>query len=80
MSAVAMLAPSPARMNVFEFVRELIDGNRGAWIVFGVIVGIIAFFALYENMTGKSFVKSKEERREARRRRKHVVWESRRDD
>ena len=33
-----------------------------------------------KQVTGKDFVKSKEERREARKRRKHVLWEYKRDD
>ena len=68
------------RYDIFEFFQDLWQGESSAWIALGVIVGIISFFAFYKKVTGKQFVKSKKERREARNRRKHVVWEYRRGD
>lgn len=68
------------RYDTVDFVRELWRGETSAWIVFAAIAGTIAFFALYKKITGEDFVKSKEERREARKRRKHVLWEYKRDD
>ena len=41
--------------------------------------GCLGFFALYKKCTGRSFVKSRTERRAARHRRKYVVWEYKRD-
>ena len=63
------------RYDVFEFFQDLSQGEKSSWIALGVIVGIICFFAIYKKITGKQFVKSKKERREARKRRKHVIWE-----
>lgn len=69
-----------ARWSIVDFVRALVAGDTGAWIAFAAIAGCILFFILYKKVTGKDFVKSKEERREARKRRKHVLWEYKRDD
>ena len=41
---------------------------------------LAAFCATYKKLTGESLVKSRSQRREARRRRKHVVWEYKRGD
>lgn len=68
------------RYDIVDFVRGLWNGETSAWVVLGAIAGTIGFFAIYKQITGKDFVKSKAERREARRRRKHVLWEYRRDD
>lgn len=54
--------------------------DKAGWITYGAIAGVIAFFFLYKQITGKDFVKSPEERRKWRRKRKHVIWEYRRDD
>lgn len=67
------------RMNTFEFVQELVNGEPAAWIALAGIAGCIAFFIIYEKVTGQPFVKSRAERRAARRRRKQVIWEYRRD-
>lgn len=64
--------------DVFEFVSDLIAGDTSALIVLAVIVSTIAFFALYQKLTGQSFVKNKSERRAARNRRKFVFYESKR--
>lgn len=67
------------RYDVIDLIRDLASGDPMGWIAIGGIGGLIAFFALYQKFTGRSFVKSRKERREARRRRKHVIWEYRRD-
>ena len=67
------------RTSIFEFVGQLREGRPEAWIALGVLLSCVAFFALYEKITGRPFVKSREERRAARRRRKHVIWEYKRD-
>jgi hypothetical protein len=69
-----------ARSSVVDLIRGLVEGERSSWIALVIIAGCIAFFIAYEKVTGKSIVRSRKERREARRRRKHVVWEHRRDD
>jgi len=46
----------------------------------GLVFGCIAIFALHEMVTGRVFVKSRGERRAARRRRGRVLWEYERDD
>jgi hypothetical protein len=63
------------RTNIFEFVEQLRNGEPAAWIALAAIAGCIAFFIMYEKVTGEPFVKSRAERRAARRRRKHVIWE-----
>ena len=68
-----------ARLNVFEFAQLLYEGDTTAWIALAVLAGCIAFFALYEKVTGRPFVKSRQERREARNRRKFVLFEYKRD-
>jgi hypothetical protein len=68
------------RYDIIDFVRGLWQGDTSAWVLFAAIAGTITFFALYKKITGEDFVKSKEERREARKRRKHVLWEYKRDD
>ena len=70
----------PATGSVIDFFKRLVAGETGAWIAFSAIAGCILFFAFYKKVTGKDFVKSKKERREARKRRKHVLWEYKRDD
>lgn len=70
----------PARWDIVDFIKGLIAGDTGAWIALAAIAGCILFFILYKQVTGKDFVESKEERREARKRRKHVLWEYKRDD
>lgn len=68
------------RVSILEFIEMLTDGDTVAWIILGALAACIAFFILYEKMTGRPFVKSKKERREARHRRKHVLWEYKRGD
>ena len=67
------------RTNIFEFIGQLREGSLTAWIALGVIASCILFFAVYEKCTGRSFVKGRAERRAARHRRKHVIWEYKRD-
>ena len=67
------------RYDVVDFVTGLFRGDAMAWIALGMIAGLIAFFVVYEKVTGRPFVKSKKQRREARKRRKHVLWEYHRD-
>jgi hypothetical protein len=62
-----------------DFVSQLELEGLGTWITAAIVGGCIAFFVIYEKVTGKPFVKSKEERREARRRRKIVLWEYKRN-
>lgn len=76
-SPAPMLAHS--RYNTFDFIKDLANGDTGALIVLAVLAGIIAFFAIYKRITGRDFVKSRKERREARKRRHHVLWEYERD-
>lgn len=69
-----------ARKSIFEFIGDLWNGELTSWIALGAILATIAFFIIYKQVTGKDFVKSKKERRAARRRRKIVLWEYERDD
>jgi hypothetical protein len=68
------------RYDIIDLVKELWQGEPGAWAVLGAIVAFVTFLAAYQKVAGKSLVKSKRERREARCRRKHVIWEYKRDD
>ena len=63
-----------------DSINGLFRGEPGSWIAFSIVAGCVSFFILYEKVTGKPFVKSKEERRTARNRRKIVLWEYRRGD
>ncbi|MFP3914435.1 MAG: hypothetical protein ACLFWM_06140 [Actinomycetota bacterium] len=65
-------------MDTWEFIQTLVDGDTSSWMALAVIVGTVVFLALYQHVTGKSFVKSSEERRRARARRSGVLWERRR--
>lgn len=67
------------KLDIFEFMGGLLDGDALSWITLGAILGIIAFFALYQKVTGRSFVKSKKERRAWRESRHHVLWKYERD-
>jgi hypothetical protein len=66
--------------DIFDLIEGLSSGSILMWIALVVVLGSIGFFAIFEKVTGKSFVKSKEERRRARERRKHVIWKYERDD
>lgn len=68
------------RYDAVDFLRDLWRGETSAWLIFAAIAGTVAFFAIYKQVAGKDFVKSKEERRKDRKRRKHVLWEYKRDD
>ena len=72
--------PRRDRWDIFDFARELWHGEPVAWYALAAIIAFIATAAIYQKVTGKSLVKSKRERREARRRRKHVIWEYERSD
>jgi hypothetical protein len=76
-----MLSPTRTgyRLDTFEFIEGLVEGDPGVWITLGVIAATVAFFAVYEKVTGRSYVKDTEERRRAKHRHKHVLWEYRRD-
>lgn len=63
------------RYDLFDFLQGIYRGNIFPWLFIGFIVVWIVFNVTYKKWTGKSFVKSRKERREARRRRKIVVWE-----
>lgn len=76
-SLTSILAHS--RYNTFDFIRDLSHGDRGAILLLAGLFGFFAFCSYYNRITGKSFVKSKKERREARKRRYHVLWEYERD-
>lgn len=67
------------RYDVLDLISDLIAGDPQALIILAVIVFIIAFFATYQKITGKSLVKSKSERRAARNRRKIVLYERKYD-
>ena len=66
------------RYDIFDFVSDLINGDAMALYAIALIAGFITFCMAYKKFTGKSFVKSKKERREARHRRKFVLWEYKR--
>lgn len=67
-----------AKFSLLSILRGLWEGDFKSWLAIGFILGCIGFFVVYEKITGKSFVKTKQERREARNRRKIVLWEYRR--
>jgi hypothetical protein len=66
--------------DIFDAIEHLWAGDPFMWLAVGLIFACIAFFAVYELATGRSFVKSKYERRAARRRRQKVLWEHEPDD
>jgi len=68
-----------SRYDIFDFLAGLYRGETTPWIALGMIAGLIAFCVTYEKATGKPFVKSRKERRAARKRRKIVLWEYKRD-
>lgn len=78
LTAVPLLARD--RYTIFEFISDLWNGEPMGWLALGLIAGLIGFFVIYKQLTGEDFVKSRKERREARRKRKHVVWEYQRDE
>ena len=65
---------------MFDFIKAVFHGETASCVTVGVIGACVAFFILYEKVAGRPFVKSKEERREAMKRRKIVLWEYRRQD
>jgi heme exporter protein D len=68
------------RTDIFDAIEHLWAGDPLMWLAVGLIFACIAFFAVYQLVTGRSFVKSKAERRAARQRRQKVLWDYRRDD
>ena len=68
-----------ARQNIFEVFGALMRGEPMTWMAVAGIAGFIAFCIAYKRITGKHFVKSRKERREARRKRKIVLWEYKRE-
>lgn len=66
--------------DIFDAIEHLWAGDPFMWLAVGLIFTCIAFFGIYEVVTGRSFVKGKSERRAARRRRQRVLWEYERDD
>jgi len=73
------MTPAFARTGIADIVIGFVNGDAALWIALGAIAACVGFFILYEKVTGKSFVKSKRKRREARNRRKFVLWEYRRE-
>ena len=65
--------------NIFEIAEALSQGDPWAWGGIALVVGFIGFCIAYKKITGRDFVKSRSERREARRKRKVVLWEYRND-
>lgn len=68
-----------ARQDIFEVFGALMRGEPMTWMCVAGVVGFIAFCMAYKKITGKHFVKSRSERREARRKRKIVLWEYKRE-
>jgi len=60
------------------FYLQLWDGEPGAWIIVGVVLIVILAMAVAHKL-GYKFP-DKKARREARRKRKKVLWEYERDD
>ena len=65
--------------DIFDLIHGIQEGDPFMLLAVAFILGCIAFFFLYEKLTGRPFVKSKKERRRARERRKHVIWKYERD-
>jgi hypothetical protein len=61
--------------DIFDAIEHLWAGDPFMWLAVGFIFACIGFFAVHELATGRSFVKSKSERRAARRRRQKVLRE-----
>ena len=66
--------------DIFDLIHGLREGDPLMIGVVVLIVGMVAFFALHELVTGRPFVKSKKERRRAHERRHKVLWKYERDD
>lgn len=66
--------------DIFDLIQGLRDGDPVWFAVLAIIGGCILFFALYEALGGRPFVRSKKERRRARERRQSVLWKYERDD
>ena len=61
--------------DIVDVIRGLAGGDVLMWMALGFVFACVAFFALYETVTGRPYVKSRRERREALRRRRKVLWE-----
>ena len=66
--------------DIFDAIKNLADRDPLMIAAVALIFAFIAFIAVQEVVTGRSFVKSSGERREARRRRKRILWDYDRDD
>ena len=64
---------------MIEYFKGLIGGEWWAWFPVAIVAGFIGFNIIYKKVTGREFVKSREERREAEKKRKIVLWEYKRD-